>query len=220
MHALMATSAHRRVMLHGLLAARDVVRIVTGDARHLALLKTRRLAQPICAARDLELVVAPRSRRVIEMQEVIGERLARRIGKRRVFVAPDLERQRTARGLEMTLHACLELTIAVEARGIGDGPAASVDIAGLDRLDVRLSRAMAPLAVDPLRKRQREPRTVAGVLHRPARITVVTRHALGIDEAAEIRMRGTIYPGLIAQKPWRSAYQLTGSSIRRPSSLR
>jgi hypothetical protein len=54
-----AALADRDVTLHGLGAARDVVRVVTRDARHLAALKARRLAQAVRAAGDLELVVAP-----------------------------------------------------------------------------------------------------------------------------------------------------------------
>jgi hypothetical protein len=104
--------------------------------------------QIVRSTRNLELVVAASTRCVIEMDEVIAERLPRREGERRLFVAANLERQRTAGGFEMALQARLELTVAIERRRVGYGTPARIEIVRLDGVDVRLSRAVAPLAID------------------------------------------------------------------------
>ena len=114
MRLLMAALTNRHVTLHRCRAARNVVRVVAGDARHLAALKTRRLAQAVCAAGNLELVVAATPGRVIEMNEVVAERLSGCIRKRRMLVAANLKRQWAARRFEVALHARLELPFAVE----------------------------------------------------------------------------------------------------------
>jgi hypothetical protein len=73
----MASFTDRDVVLCRRLASWNIVRIVTRDTGHLALLKTRRLAETVPGAVDLELVIVAGSRRVIEMDDVIAERLAR-----------------------------------------------------------------------------------------------------------------------------------------------
>ena len=158
---LVATLADRDVTLHGLGTARDVVRVVAREAGHLAALKTRRLAQAVRAAGDLELVVAPRrSGCVIEMDEVVAQRLPRRVRKRRMLVSRNLKRQRRARGLEVTLHARFELAVAIEFRGVHNRAQARFDVAGFHRIDVRLSRTVATLAIDALGQTLAELRTL------------------------------------------------------------
>src|SRR5687768_5752738 len=110
----MATFTDRDVVLCRRPASRNIVRIVTRDARHLALLKTRRLPETVAGAVDLELVVVTGSRRVIEVDDVIAERLARDERKRRAFVPADLKRQQAARRFEVALQAGLELPLAAE----------------------------------------------------------------------------------------------------------
>ncbi len=149
-----ATLADRDVTLYGFGTARDIVRVVTRQAGHLAALKARRLAQAVRAAGDLELVVAPRrSGCVIEMDEVIAQRLPRRVRKRRMLVSRNLKRQRRARGLEVTLHARFELALTIEFRGVHNRSQARFDVAGFHCIDVGLSRSVTPLAVDALGQR-------------------------------------------------------------------
>ena len=93
--------------------------VVTGGTRHLAALKTGRLAQAVCAARNLEFVIAAAPWRVIEMNEVVPERPSGDIRKRRMLVAANLERQRAARRFEVALHA-REKQSRVSADRLGD----------------------------------------------------------------------------------------------------
>jgi len=60
-------------MLGGFLAARRVVRIMTGDARQraVALLKTSRSPKPVSRAGDLEFVVITLACSMIEVQNEI-----------------------------------------------------------------------------------------------------------------------------------------------------
>ena len=70
---LVAAPAHRNMTLNCLGTARNIVRVVAREARHPAALEARRLAQPVGAAGDLELVIAARlPRRMIEMNEVVA----------------------------------------------------------------------------------------------------------------------------------------------------
>ena len=82
----------------------------------------------------------------------------------------NLKRQRAARRLEVTLHARLELALAVELRRGSQSrgrPASSV--AGFHRIDVRLPGSMATLAVDALGQRVAEFRALEIVSRTGAR---------------------------------------------------
>jgi hypothetical protein len=92
----------------------------------------------------------------------------------------------------MTLHARLELALAIECRRIRNRSTARIDIAFFDRVDVGLPRSMATLTIDALRQRLSEGRTIAVIPHCPTRVAVMTRHAVFIDKAAEIHVRGTV----------------------------
>ncbi len=93
MRACVTIPAHGRVMLSGLLSARNRVRIVAGGARHLAALKARRFSQPVGGMRDLELIVMTAARRVIEEQDGIAEGFPRPVGKRPLRITKELTRQ-------------------------------------------------------------------------------------------------------------------------------
>src|SRR5215471_21634158 len=72
----MSAYAHLDVMLFRLRASRNVVRIMALDARHLTVLETRRFAQAISGAGDLEFFVMTRAFGMIEEDEVVAERLS------------------------------------------------------------------------------------------------------------------------------------------------
>src|SRR5437762_3118334 len=116
----MTLLADADVMRDGLGAARNVMRIVTGRARHRsgAGHKTFRFSKTVCGARDFKLVVMTGIPRVIEMHHVIRKRLAWTKRKHTAIETPHRVRQRRARRFEMTLHADLKLTLGRELRRI------------------------------------------------------------------------------------------------------
>ena len=71
---VVALPAHRRIMPRRLFSPRDIVRIVTSGAiqRPRALLETSRAPQPVRGANDLEFVVVPSPRRVVELKDVVA----------------------------------------------------------------------------------------------------------------------------------------------------
>jgi hypothetical protein len=90
------------------------VRVVARQAGHLpiALQETLRFSQPVsAAARDLEFILVTGPRSVIEGESKIAQRFAGQEGKRPSFEAPDHARQPRTRGLEVTLHAQIELPL-------------------------------------------------------------------------------------------------------------
>ncbi len=194
MRCLVAALAHRNLARNCFGAALNVVRVVARETRHFAALETCRLAQAVRAAGDLELVIASRcAGRVIEMNEVVAQRLPRRVRKRRLLVALDPKRQRTARRLEVALHACFELPVTIEFRRIHDGQDDGFLVAALDRLDMRLPRTMATLAVDALGKWcVAEPRAGAVIFDERTWVAVVTRHAPRIDDPPEVHVGGAV----------------------------
>src|SRR5215475_5298745 len=101
-------------MLDGACATWNVVRIVAGEACHLAALKTGGFAQAVCGSGDLEFVIPGAARSVVEINEIIAEIHPRREGIGEMLVAPNLKRQRTARRLEVALHASFELMNSVQ----------------------------------------------------------------------------------------------------------
>src|SRR5688500_16261525 len=92
----------------------------------------------------------------------------------------------------MALHAGLELPLAVESSRICDRLAASLDVLRLDRIDVSLTGPVAALAVDPFGQRAGEDRAIAVIGHRRARVSVVARQAVLVDEPAKILMHGFV----------------------------
>jgi hypothetical protein len=110
------------------------------------------LAQPVTRVRDLEVVVLRLSRRAVEEHEIVRQCLAWPEVERTVLEARHYVWQGAAGGLQVTLHADIELPLAREARGVDDCAA--------DRLRRRLSArcfgmcaawTVAALAVDALR---------------------------------------------------------------------
>src|SRR6266516_6499080 len=77
------------------LAARNIVRFVARHAgqRALAFTKTRRHPHPVSLARKLQTLVLTPTRRLIEVQDEVFERLAGTIGKRASMVVPQISRQ-------------------------------------------------------------------------------------------------------------------------------
>ena len=59
MRALVAALTDGHVALHRFCAPRNVVRVVTGEARHVAALEAGRLPQAVRGSRDFELVLRP-----------------------------------------------------------------------------------------------------------------------------------------------------------------
>ena len=92
----------------------------------------------------------------------------------------------------MALHTGVELTRTLELRGVRDRSNAGVDVAGIDRVNMGLPWSVAALTVDAFGQRQRKLGAVPVVLHSGPRVAVVTRHAVCIDDAAEILMCGTV----------------------------
>jgi len=91
MDVLVTTLADRYIVLDRLFSTRDIVGIVTRRACHLAALETGRLAQSIRGAGDLELVVVG-AWRLIEIDEIVRQRVPRDVGEGRPIVAANLKR--------------------------------------------------------------------------------------------------------------------------------
>src|SRR3989442_15506080 len=74
-----ALLTNARVVPARFLASRNVVRIVTGGARHraTAFQKAARLSKPVRRSRNFEFVVMTAARRMIKMNHVVGEWLSR-----------------------------------------------------------------------------------------------------------------------------------------------
>ena len=193
--------ADRDVTLDGFGTARDVVRVVAREAGHLAALKARRLAQAVRAAGDLELVVAPRCPgRVIEMDEVVAQRLPRRVRKRRMLVSRESEtaaacswtrgdtactfraggRDRVSRG-SRSLGRPASMSPAFTASTCAcPGPWQRWQSMPSGRVRARTEPC------GPLRRARLRPSA--------ARIAVVAGHAPRIDDAPEVEMRGPVVP--------------------------
>ena len=62
-----------------------------------------------------------------------------------MLVTANLKRQRTARGLEVTLHAGFELPFPVERRRVRNRTSARYEVVRLDRVNVRLPWPVTPL---------------------------------------------------------------------------
>ena len=206
MRCLVTALAHRNLAHNCFGAALNVVRVVARETRHFATLETCRFAQAVRAAGDLELVIASRCvGRVIEMNEVVAQRLPRRVPKQRLLVALDPKRQRTARRLEVALHACFELPVTIQFGRIHDCQDDGFLVAALDRLDMRPSRTMATLAVDALGKWcVAEPRAGAVIFDEHTWVAVVTRHAPRIDDPPEVHVGGAVVPR--AHRPIAAAF--------------
>ena len=143
--------------------------------------------------------------RVIEMNEVVAQRLTRRVPEQGLLVPFNPKRQRTARRLEVALHARFELLVTIELRRIHDCQNARFLVASLFRRDMRLPRTMATLAVDALGKCVAEPRAAAVIFDRTLRwVAVVTRHAPRIDDPPEVHMVGAVVPR--AHRPIAAAF--------------
>ena len=91
---------------------------------------------------DLEFVVVFAGR-VIEVNCVIRERLARLIRKNAATHAANCIRKRSARGLEMALHAHFDIPIPRQLCRIDD-------VRGRGSADVRSTGTMTPLTIDPV----------------------------------------------------------------------
>src|SRR5690242_3152147 len=157
------------------------MRIVTGGAYQLppALLKACGSPQSVGRTRDLKFVIEPGARRVIVEEHIVPERLARPVGKAAFFKSWNGMRQVEAGGLQMTLHAYLELPIQGQACGIDDvrfscGP------------HVFAARTVASLAIDALRD----------AIRLPLRVCVVTEDAVVGDGPAKAHVIGAVVAGV------------------------
>ena len=141
-------------LLHGLSAPWRAMGIVAGSARQSSptLLKALGLSQSVGGAVDLEFVVMPGSRRVVEMNQVAAQILARTKRINRPAKSPHRLRQFVAGGFEMTLLTDVHLTFGTQSGWIDSGLSNRLDafsVAG--DCHMLRPRAMAPLAVDSTR---------------------------------------------------------------------
>src|SRR5436309_2986423 len=90
MDVVVTALAGRHIVSDRLFSTRNVVRIVTRRACHLAALETGRLAQSIRGASNLELVVVD-AWRLIEIDERVRQRVPRDVGEGRPIVAANLK---------------------------------------------------------------------------------------------------------------------------------
>src|SRR5215831_5261152 len=116
-----------------------------------ALEEASRLTQPVGRAHDFEIVLVPAARRAIEIDLKAAERLAGPIGERSSTIALDRMRQLLAGGLEVALHAHLQLAFGAQPRRIDDRSAYGSDRRARcpRRANVVAPRPVAPLAIDP-----------------------------------------------------------------------
>src|SRR5262249_5960858 len=153
----------------------------------------------------------PAAGRTIEVDLEVAERLAGPIGKRSSAVALDRMRQLLAGGLQVTLHAHLELPFRTQPRWIGDRRAdGSGRRAGLPRrTDVVAARPVATLAIDSFGQ--------AALIHRltsrlvvpggDLRVSVVAEHALVGDGP---RRQGVIAVVSRTHRPGAPAFGIPG----------
>ena len=180
------------VVLSGLLAAGNIVRVMTRGAAHgaRAFVETNRLAQPVGRPRDLELAFMACAGRMVKMQLIVAQRLTGPVGKRLAPVPDHRIRQLEAGGFEVALQADFHLPLAAQPLGIHDG---RLDFGGrpalLHGLHMRLARPMAALAIDPFGKF----RGIDGIgANRAAWIAVVAEEAGVTHLAAEVLVRGAV----------------------------
>src|SRR4051812_8867924 len=98
------------------------VRIVARGAAEFAITLQETLRAPEAVGRtdDLELVLPASSRRVVEVEDEITERLTGLIGKRGSFEALNRIGQRKARRFQMADHATFQLALRAEPCRIHD----------------------------------------------------------------------------------------------------
>ena len=141
-------------LLDRLSATRRAMRIVAGSARQSSptLLKALGLSQSVGGAVDLEFVVMPGSRRVVEMNQVAAQILARTKRINGTAKSPHGLRQLVARRFQMTLLTDIHLTFRTQSGWIDNAQSNRLNAvpAGGDCHMLR-PRAMAPLAVDSTR---------------------------------------------------------------------
>ena len=157
--------------------------------------EAHRLPQPIDLADHFELVVMAGVGRVIEILVVVAQRLAWLIREDAAVEFPDRGGQFGAGGFEMALHADFELAIRGEARRVDDGVTnIGRRFALQDRLGMGDPGAVAPLAVDALRKVGGEYRSPfdVGIALGDDRIRIVAKHAAVGCGAAEAWMFVTV----------------------------
>jgi hypothetical protein len=204
---LVAADAHRHVVLHSLVTARNVVRVVARQTGHLTVSKTCRLPQSVRAAGYLELVavvaIACSSLSVIEVDERITQRPPRKIRKWRMLVTANLKWQRAAGRLEVALHAHFELPLAIQRRRVDDCGAAGADIPSAHRSNMPLSGAVTPLAINAFGQATRKLGSRPVVVNLAARVGVVARHAPFVDDPTKVEMIAPIVPG--AHRPTTAA---------------
>ena len=97
------------IMADRVVPARRLVRIVAGRAgeRSAALEKAARFAQAIGRADKLELVVVTGAGRMVEMEHVVGQRLAGPVGEHAAALTQHRRRKLPAGRLQVALHADL-----------------------------------------------------------------------------------------------------------------
>ena len=134
------------------------MRIVTRGAPHRAVAfdETCGFAQTVSRTDDLELVFLPSAWSVIEEQHEISERFAGPVRERTSLVSFDRVRQAETGGLQVALHAHLDLPVRAETRRIYNG-------VPLPRLNVPTAGTMTSLAIDSFRNAAAEYRFNSGL---------------------------------------------------------
>src|SRR6266478_6628016 len=147
----MAAKTDGGVVSGGFLASGYVVRVVAGGAQHrrIAFLKAGRLTQPVGRVGDFELVVVPGFGRLVEMQRIVCQRLARPVREDAARVTSYGGGQPETGGFQMTLHAQLQLPLPAQTRRVYDCSLRCFP--ALHSLDVGAPGAMAALAIDATR---------------------------------------------------------------------
>ena len=187
-----ALTADRGVMPLCRFSPRSIMRIVASGAQHLAiaLQKTGRAAQAISRVDDLELFFPAGPWRVIEIQDVRFQGLARTVCERAAIISLNRVWQWEAGGLQMAGHANLHLALCAQPGRIHYGAADVLPLGacGRGQLHVPAPRTMTPLAIDAFRQRT----LIDGLRERLLMprgnrwIRVVAEHAIVCDGAAEL----------------------------------
>jgi hypothetical protein len=140
----MTRAAYGSVLLFGVDTAADTVRIVARGAKKFtcAPQKTLRLPQTICGVVDRDRILSGRTV-PIEIDGEITERFSRPIRKRTTIKSPNRVRYAAARRLEMALQTDFRLPVETQPRRIQNWASPQ---------HMSLTRAVAPLAIDPVSK--------------------------------------------------------------------
>ena len=142
---------------------------------------------------DLEVVVFGRCGRAVEEQQIVRERLAGPVVERPMFEARDDIGQGAAGGLQVTLHAHVELPLTRQARRVHDcAPNCFHRGLAARGFHVRLARSVTALAIDAFGYHRRES---AFLGRRRVGVGIVAEHAIERDRTAEILLVRPVVAG-------------------------